>query len=81
MWEEQSCVGQSSVMLEKAVFCGTQLSCNVGQSSLMWNRVVLSETEQSFVGQSSLMHDRSLLLDIAVQCWTEKSHVEQLSLM
>ena len=26
------------------------------------------------------MHDRSLMLDIAVQCWTEKSHVEQLEI-
>ena len=66
----QSHVGQSSLMRDRAVSCGTRQS-HVGHRSLIWDRVVLYGSEHYQVGQVNLMWD------LAVSCRKYQSYVEE----
>ena len=72
-YQDKSNVGQSSLMWDKAVSCGTK-QFHEGQSSPMWDRVVSCSTDQSHVGQICLMWDRAVSCVTAVSCGIQQSH-------
>ena len=75
-------MGQSNLMWDRLVLCGTEKDL-LRQSSIMRERAVSFETEQFHVGHISLMWDReeSCETDRAVPYGTGQSHVGQSSLM
>ena len=66
-------------MWDIAIFCGTEQSCNVGKSSLIWY-ISLMWDQVSNGGQSSVRLS-SLIWDRAVLCKKEESYVRQESYM